>query len=448
MFAQAVNGIAKDSFLAAVSLYLSALLAVSGLNGLLAICGNNCSDIFLLVGAILASFMVVRLLAFKCGMAEKSKTQTTLLGLLVASTVLLVLQNKTGLFFGNEELVLLSLLFFGTFKVSEVLWERYGRMLPGMVDRVLIVGNGVLAADMEALTASSDGRFRLSGFVHLAMDRDEDHAAAPNILRRARELKANTIVVSLTERRGVFPVQDMLNCKLSGIEVLDAPTFYERVHHKLMIESINPSSLIFSSGFKFTRIRRMTKRALDLVLGSVGLLLVAPLLPLVALAIKLDSPGPVLFTQLRVGAGDREFTIYKFRSMRADAEKDSGAVWASTGDPRITRLGSFLRKSRIDEIPQLWNVLRGDMSLVGPRPERPEFVAELKKEIPYYSERHFVKPGVTGWAQVRYPYGASVQDAIEKLRYDLYYIKNYSLLFDLRIIWRTVGVVLMRKLGR
>lgn len=175
---------------------------------------------------------------------------------------------------------------------------------------------------------------------------------------------------------------------------------------------------------------------------------VPPFLPFIVLLIKLDSPGPVLFRQQRVGAREKPFTIYKFRTMKADAEKGTGAVWASKDDPRVTKTGEFLRKSRIDEIPQLFNVLGGSMSLVGPRPERPEFVEKLKEIIPYYSSRHFVKPGVTGWAQVSYPYGASVDDAIEKLRYDLYYIKNLTLIFDLMIILETIKVVLFRRGGR
>jgi exopolysaccharide biosynthesis polyprenyl glycosylphosphotransferase len=178
-----------------------------------------------------------------------------------------------------------------------------------------------------------------------------------------------------------------------------------------------------------------------------GLAVFAPFMPIVALAIKMESPGDVLFRQVRTGMGDRDFVIFKFRTMRHDAEKQSGAVWAQENDPRVTRLGNFLRRTRIDEIPQLFNVLMGDMSIVGPRPERPEFISTLKEKVPYYSERHFVKPGITGWAQVCYPYGASVEDALEKLRYDLYYIKNYSLLFDFIIIFKTVGVVI-NKMGR
>jgi sugar transferase (PEP-CTERM system associated) len=243
-------------------------------------------------------------------------------------------------------------------------------------------------------------------------------------------------------------VRDVLKCKLRGIEVLDAMTFYERVTGKLMIENINPSWFIFSDGFRLTPFMRVSKRLVDVVLALFGLIIAAPFLPLIALAVRLESPGPILFRQLRVGEGERYFHLYKFRSMRQDAEKDTGAVWASKNDPRVTRLGRFMRKTRIDEIPQLFNVLKGEMSFVGPRPERPEFVEGLTEMIPYYSNRHCVKPGVTGWAQVRYSYGASAEDALEKLRYDLYYIKNYSLLLDIYIFFATFRVVLGARGGR
>jgi sugar transferase (PEP-CTERM system associated) len=229
------------------------------------------------------------------------------------------------------------------------------------------------------------------------------------------------------------------------VTVMDAPSFYEKVTGKLMLEDITPSWFIFSHGFRITVLSRILKRFIDVLLASAGLLVFLPFFPLMALLIKLDSPGPIFFNQERVGENEKLITVYKFRTMRQDAENSTGAVWAQKDDPRITRLGRFLRKSRIDEIPQLVNVLLGEMSLVGPRPERPEFVTKLKEVVPYYSERHFVKPGVTGWAQVCYPYGASVEDALEKLRYDLYYTKNISLALDLLVILKTVKVVLGRR---
>jgi len=243
-------------------------------------------------------------------------------------------------------------------------------------------------------------------------------------------------------------LQDVLNCKLSGVEVVDSPTFYEQLTGKLLIENITPSWFIFSHGFRVTYLFRIYKRAIDIISSMIGLILTLPLFPVLALLIKLESPGPVFFRQVRVGEREKEFVLYKFRSMGQDAESKTGAVWAEKNDPRVTRFGRFLRNSRLDELPQLINVFKGEMSLVGPRPERPEFVAKLKEIIPFFSERHFIKPGLTGWAQVRYSYGSSVEDAIEKLRYDLYYIKNISLAFDFMIAIETVKVVLFGRGSR
>lgn len=315
--------------------------------------------------------------------------------------------------------------------------------------KVLLVGNGDLARQMEEAIVTHHGGFEMVGKVDYPapgmVAKAED---TQDIFDTAKKLGANKVVVSLTERRGVFPLQEMLNCKLSGIEVLDSPALFERMTGKLLIENITPSWFIFCHGFQVTPLLRAAKRTMDICLSLFGLAMFAPFWLLVTLAIKLDSPGPVFFRQIRVGEGDKPFTLIKFRSMRQDAEKLSGAVWASKNDSRVTRLGKFLRKSRIDEIPQLINVLKGEMSLVGPRPERPEFVKTLKERIPYYSERHFVKPGVSGWAQVRYPYGASVEDAVEKLRYDLFYIKNISIMLDLKIIFKTITVMLFCRGGR
>ncbi len=320
--------------------------------------------------------------------------------------------------------------------------------------RVLILGTGDLACQLGGLLTSQSGSFTLAGYLECdAGHRPEQTVHEPelfrsmiipvqdDLLRAAHEHKASVIVVALAERRGVLPLQEMMRCKLNGIEILDAPTFYEMVQGKLLLEEMTPSWIIFSSGFHRTALINVYKRCVDLLLSVTGLVLSAPLFPLIALAVKLDSPGPLFFRQERVGLGEKTFTLYKFRSMRQDAERD-GAVWAEKNDARITRVGAVLRNSRIDEIPQLINVLRGEMSFIGPRPERPEFVEKLRKEIYYYSKRHTIKPGVTGWAQVRYPYGSTVQDAIEKLRYDLYYIKNLSVFLDTKIILETVKVVL------
>jgi len=340
----------------------------------------------------------------------------------------------------------------GIFAVLSVAWDSLRNndaFTFASHDKCLLVGNGILADRMEEAIRECPNRFQLVGRVEYPMaSQDAKPEDADDIFETAKRLGATKVVLSLTERRGIFPLEEMLSCKLSGIEVLDSPDMFERLTGKLLIENITPSWFIFCHGFKVTPGLRAAKRFVDVALSLFGLLMFAPFVPLVALAIRLDSPGPIFFRQIRVGQGDKEFNLFKFRTMRQDAEANTGAVWAKENDNRVTRLGRFLRKSRIDEIPQLINVLRGEMSLIGPRPERPEFVSTLKERIPYYSERHYVKPGVSGWAQVRYPYGASVEDAVEKLRYDLYYIKNISILLDFKIILKTVAVMIRCKLGR
>ncbi len=342
-----------------------------------------------------------------------------------------------------------------SFGVAQYIWHRSFPLIltaPGISQKILILGNGSLAKKIEEVMPFSRHNYVLAGYVRPlneipAIPDPRIVGTLDQIFETVGRIKPHKIIVSLAERRGVLPVREILRCKLSGVEVVDAMCFYEQLTGKLLIENINPSWFIFSEGFRVTGFIRFYKRVLDILFSFIGLVLAAPIIPLVALAVKFDSPGPVFFRQVRVGEGERPFTLVKFRTMCNDAEKN-GAVWAQKDDPRVTRIGNFLRKSRLDEIPQLFNVLKGDMSFVGPRPERPEFIEKLEEKIPYYSKRHFVKPGVTGWAQVKYPYGASEEDAVEKLRYDLYYIKNLSILFDLLIICETVKVVLFGRGAR
>jgi sugar transferase (PEP-CTERM system associated) len=237
----------------------------------------------------------------------------------------------------------------------------------------------------------------------------------------------------------------LLEIKLAGVTFDHLATVYEEYTGKIAVENLRPSWMIFSEGFRKSRTQRVTKRTLDIVASAVGLVLAAPIALVVMGLIKLTSPGPVFYRQARVGQDGRTFMIVKFRSMRVDAEDATGPVWAQKNDSRVTPIGGFLRRSRLDEIPQLWNALRGDMSMVGPRPERPEFVADLTRQIPFYGQRHVVKPGVTGWAQVRYTYGASVEDALQKLQYDLYYIKNMSVALDIFVMLQTIKTVLLRR---
>ena len=261
----------------------------------------------------------------------------------------------------------------------------------------------------------------------------------------AKRLKIETIIVAFEERRGSLPINELLNCRLDGVVVQEAESFYERISGKIPAEAMRPSYLIFNTGFVQHPLGAVAKRAVDILLSGLGILVLWPVMLATAILVALDSPGPVLFRQTRTGAAGRPFTLCKFRSMRADAEKETGPTWATAHDPRITRFGGFTRRSRLDELPQLFNVLAGSMSLVGPRPERPTFVEELVDKVPYYNQRHIVKPGITGWAQINYPYGNTIEDALQKLQFDLFYIKYQSSLFDLSILFNTIKTVLLRK---
>jgi sugar transferase (PEP-CTERM system associated) len=256
-------------------------------------------------------------------------------------------------------------------------------------------------------------------------------------------LDVQLVLVAYPDRRGTLPVEQLLEVKFRGVEVEEGVQFYERNTSKLYVRELKPSQLIFAEGFAARPGTRRLKRILDVTVSVIGIVLSAPLMLLTALAIRLESPGPTLYSQVRAGEFGKLFTIYKFRSMRTDAEK-AGAQFAQENDPRVTRVGKFIRKTRLDELPQFWNVLRGDMSMVGPRPERPVFIEQLEQQVPFFKQRLYVKPGVTGHAQVRCRYGASTEDMVEKLQYDLYYIKSYNIFFDLSIMLDTVKVVLLR----
>lgn len=322
--------------------------------------------------------------------------------------------------------------------------------------RVLVYGSGSRAAFVNQLS-DQPGYLGASilGFVHNKGDHD---AIAPQrIIRLDRPLveyamasQVDEIVVAVDDRRKTLPIDDLLDCRMSGIEVIDLPSFFERESGKVRLEMITPSWLIFSDGFRRNTIGDALERAFDVVAGLMVAFLTLPVMMLTALAIKIeDGPmAPVFYRQTRVGKGAKPFKIIKFRSMVEGAERTGEAVWAQEHDPRITRVGAVIRKLRIDELPQVFNVLAGEMGIVGPRPERPEFVDDLARKIPYYDERHRVKPGITGWAQLRYPYGATLKDAMEKLQYDLYYAKNHSLLFDFLILLQTMEVVLFGKGAR
>ncbi len=257
-----------------------------------------------------------------------------------------------------------------------------------------------------------------------------------------RQDKVDRIIVALEERRGRFPAEELLNCRMEGISIEEGIAFYEHLTGKLLIERAYPSFLIFSDGFIKSPYHHLVKTIGDFFLSLLGLIVLLPIMSIIALAVKLDSSGPVFYRQERVGKHGKNFLLLKFRSMNKDAEKETGPVWAEEGDKRVTRVGKIIRKLRLDEIPQIINVIRGEMSFVGPRPERPHFVRKLQEEIPFYDKRYTVKPGITGWAQIKYPYGASTNDALEKLKYDLYFIKNISLFFDFFILFKTAQIIL------
>ena len=342
-----------------------------------------------------------------------------------------------------------------------LLWRRLFSVINStqrLAERVVILGEGSLADSLlreiemrPELGIRVAGRAQMHEIENRRANQEID--ALPAVLSQTsfcedlaigRPIRGiDRIVVAMEERRGKLPVDLLLSLKNRGVQVQDGNDVYESITGKVPIESIRLSWLLFSPGSHASRLFLIYKRLASVVISIVGLLLSLPLLPFVILAIKLSSPGPVLYWQNRVGRDDKVFRCYKFRTMRSDAEADTGPTWAEDDDPRVTPVGRFLRKTRIDEIPQLLNVLKGDMSLVGPRPERPEFVAGLNEKIPYYHLRHSVRPGITGWAQILYKYGSSVEDAKEKLRYDLYYIKNSSVGLDLLIVLNTIKIVLV-----
>jgi len=319
--------------------------------------------------------------------------------------------------------------------------------------RVLVVGTGREAVTVDAsLRTLRHPRYDVVGFYQTsaAMESEvETDRMVPRsipLIEVVQRLDIKEVIVAVREQRGgVLPLRELLDCRVRGVPVTDLSGFYERVRGEVPIDSLKASWLIYGNGFEQGSLRTLIKRAFDLVAASVLFVATLPLMILTALVIKIESPGPVIYRQERVGRAGRPFTVLKFRSMRNDAEKDGIARWASVGDPRVTRTGRLIRKLRIDELPQLINVLRGQMSFVGPRPERPNFVAQLKEQIPFYDLRHSVKPGLTGWAQVRYSYGASVEDARTKLQFDLYYVKNHSLFLDVLILFETVRVILFRE---
>ncbi|MFP5403126.1 MAG: TIGR03013 family XrtA/PEP-CTERM system glycosyltransferase [Gammaproteobacteria bacterium] len=439
-------------------------------------------EAFILGGAVYAGISVGSVAApvDAHGLLAKSLTfALVMLGLMTASGLydleqregLLALLQRLGLSFGLG-LVAMSLVFYF---FPMLLVERtafllaFGLALTGILasrafftswtragmlkTRALVIGTGSRAAHIEALLAKRGqvSNTQVIGYVPMGGSHHfVDHArildTGEPLPRLAERLQIGELILAVRDRRGGgLPVQDLLECKLRGIRITELSSFFERENGHLQLDSMNASWMILAEGFHQGILRDTIKRLFDLVVSATMLALTLPIMLLTALLIKLESPGPVLYRQERVGQGGRPFTILKFRSMCVDAEKDGKPRWAGQNDSRVTLTGRCIRRTRIDELPQIFNVFFGDMSFVGPRPEPPYFVQDLTQKIPYYGVRHTVKPGITGWAQVRYPYGATDEDAMHKLQYDLYYVKNHSLFLDLMILFQTAQVVVWGK---
>jgi sugar transferase (PEP-CTERM system associated) len=342
---------------------------------------------------------------------------------------------------------LLGLALVVTFLIA---WRRAFEWISGKAmfrERIFVLGHGEIAAHLiETIRGRKEAGMEVIDYNSPLLRSDDDPKSYAEAIQRLAELKPpiHRIVIAMEERRGGLPVDDLLAMRMRGVEIEEVGNLLERLTGKLQLEGLRPSNLLFCEGFNMKQSLQLTQRIASFVVALIILLLFVPFFPFVALAIKLSSSGPIFFSQTRVGHENTTFKVYKFRTMFTDAEA-KGAKWATKDDPRVTRIGGFLRKTRIDEIPQLWNVLRGEMSFVGPRPERPEFTSWLAQEIPFYSLRHMARPGLTGWAQVRYGYGATLAESREKLAYDLYYLKHKSMGLDFLIMFETIKTIVRRR---
>lgn len=402
---------------------------------------------FLAINSALGFYDRRTILSTRQALARSLVSFSLTTGLVVAVLLLLPLEA----FYGRTWSVVLIMMVTAVLLLYQVL---VGEFLPKAIPkrRVLVFGTGARALAVGRALDMRGANAELCGYL-AGPNEQEQHVPASKVITTdmaltdlAQSRRIDEIVVAITERRGgSMPMRALLDCKLGGVRVTDIATFYEQNLGQIRLDAVSAGWLIFGDGFNQGIVRTTIKRVFD-ILGAATLILISlPIMAVAALAIKLESPGPILYRQERIGLGNRPFNVVKFRSMRTDAEKDGVPRWATAGDSRVTRVGKIIRKLRVDELPQLFSVLNGDMSLVGPRPERGFFVDKLIQEIPFYAVRHSVKPGVTGWAQVRYQYGSTVEDTAEKLQYDLYYVKNHSLFLDLVVLFETVGVVLTGK---
>jgi sugar transferase (PEP-CTERM system associated) len=434
----------------AILLFLSVVLAVAFLHrGELPNLAAVVPDALLFALAMVALNSVVGLYQRNPGRTVAQTTARIVLSLLLAVPVAWAIFTYLPRAEAWTDTLRLAVpLAFVTFVALRGIVSHSG-MAPLFSRRTMVLGTGAEAVAVEHSMANLGHAIRFLGFFP-AKKTDTAHQVAGSriltggmdLVDAARRYKADEIIVAVRERRGgVLPLRELLDCKLMGVRVLDLSSYYERAVGQLRLDSLHASWLIFGEGFRQGFTRTFVKRLFDILASSALLLLAAPVMLGAAVVIALESGFPILYRQERVGQGGRLFDVIKFRSMRHDAEGDGKPRWAASNDDRVTRIGRTMRRLRIDELPQLINVLRGDMSLVGPRPERPYFVDQLAREIPYYAVRHSVKPGITGWAQVRYHYSASLEDSVQKLQYDLYYVKNHTLFLDIVVLFETVGVV-------
>ncbi len=318
--------------------------------------------------------------------------------------------------------------------------------LPMLVERVYVLGTGDRAQRLvQGLRQNPEIGVEIASWTGKLEGEVSRQSVAAHLMEVVNKQKVHRVIVAMRDRRGNMPMDELLKLRMRGVKIEEATSWLEKISGKIEVENLNPSWLVFNEGFRRTTTFVLVRRVLSVIISLIGLILTLPLLPLIMLAVRLDSEGPIFYMQTRVGKNGRLFKVVKFRTMRHDAEAASGPQWAGNNDPRVTRVGKFLRTTRLDEIPQLWCVLKGDMAFVGPRPERPEFIENLSREIPYYGVRHMVRPGVTGWAQIKYKYGSTIEDAREKLQYDLYYIKNASIGLDFLIMFQTIKTVLLRR---
>jgi len=383
----------------------------------------------------------------------KKLSYRLIISLILAFFIIGAIYTLTSETLFNIEVLTTVLVFAFLFLLPWRLFYSWFINLDNYKKRIIILGSGKLARNIaREIIKEKELSLHVVGFISNDPELQGLSIVNPRVIgdtkilsKIVNEEKIDKIIVAMEDRRGNIPLDDLLRYKSYGIKIEDGVNFYEKITNKLLVEYINPSNLIFCDGFELSYTTLLLKRTYDTFLSLIGLIVTFPLILLISLLIKLESKGPIFFKQKRVGRNEKPFYIYKFRSMHIDAEKKTGPIMSFKNDHRVTRIGKILRKTRLDELPQLWNVLKGDMSFVGTRPERPIFVEKFKKLIPFYTQRFSLRPGITGWAQIRCPYASTIEQTLEKLRYELYYLKNFSLLFDLTIILRTIKVILFAR---